>query len=127
MKKSQDVRVKHTKSQRVWGVLALVALFGCGVMVGLGFTNKSVAQRPVDGVAVKFFPNANIDFTNMSVGESRTHNVAVRVGAPLETLVVKPIDGISGLKVTNDCADVAVVNARGGCDIMVEYTTQVAF
>ena len=122
MKKSQDVRVKHTKSQRVWGVLALIALFGCGVMVGLDFGRLNSQPKMPQGGTVTFSPNANIDFTNMNVGESRAHNVHVAVGVQLETLVVKPIEGISGLKVTNDCADVAVVNARRGCDIMVEYT-----
>ena len=119
MKKSQDVRVVHTKSQRIWGALALVALFGCGVMAGIGFTKKSIAQKPVDGMAVRFSPNANIDFTNMSVGETKSHNVRVTVSAPLKTLAVKPIEGISGLKLTNNCTDVAQVNVRGGCDINV--------
>ncbi|MBO5662841.1 MAG: hypothetical protein J6S12_03215, partial [Alphaproteobacteria bacterium] len=126
MKKSQDVRVVHSKSQRIWGVLALAALFGCGVMAGIGFTKKSVAQKPADGIAVDFSPNANVDFTNMNVGETKSHNVHVSVLAQLETLVVKPIEGISGLKVTNDCADIAQVNARGGCDINIEYTPRVA-
>lgn len=126
MKKSQDVRVVHTKSQRIWGVLALMALFGCGVMAGVGFTKKGVAQKPVDGMAVRFSPNANVDFTNMNVGETKSHNVHVAVSAQLETLAVKPIEGISGLKVTNDCADIDQVNARGGCDINVEYTPRVA-
>ena len=126
MKKSQDVRVVHSKSQRIWGVLALAALFGCGVMAGIGFTKKSVAQKPADGIAVDFSPNANVDFTNMNVGETKSHNVHVSVSAQLETLAVKPIDGISGLKVTNDCADIAQVNARGGCDINIEYTPRVA-
>lgn len=126
MKKSQEIRVKHTKSQRIWGALALVALFGCGVMVGLDFGRLNSRPKPIDGIGVKFSPNTNIDFTNMNVGESRAHNVAVQVGTPLETLVVKPIDGISGLKVTNTCGDIAVVNDQGGCDIMVEYTPRAA-
>ncbi len=126
MKKSQNVRLVHTKSQRIWGMLAFVALFVCGVMVGLGFAKKSIAQKTADGLAVEFSPNANVDFTNMNVGEAKSHNVHVAVSAPLETFAVKPIEGISGLKVTNDCADVDQVNARGGCDINIEYAPRVA-
>ncbi len=126
MKKSQDVRVKHTKSQRVWGILALVALFACGVMVGLDFGRLNSRPKPADGIGVKFSPNANIDFTDINVGETKTHNVHVAVSSKLDTLVVKPIDGISGLKITNDCADIARVNEKAGCDIVVEYTPRVA-
>ncbi len=128
MKKSQDVRIKHSVLRRIWGGLALVALFACGVIVGLDFSkvSKKSESKPADGLAVSFSPNANIDFTNINVGEAKSHNVHMAVSAPLTTVAVKPIDGISGLKVTNDCADVAVVNERGGCDILVEYTPRVA-
>ena len=36
MKKSQKVSVVHTPAQRFWGILAFAALFGCGVMLGIG-------------------------------------------------------------------------------------------
>ena len=128
MKKSQNVHVVHTKRQRVWGVFALAALFVCGVMVGRDFTNLNLKSKAktVDGLAVEFSPNANIDFTNMLVGESRSHNVHVKVRAMLDTLAIKPIEGISGLKITNNCTDIAAVNAAHGCDIVVEYTPRVA-
>lgn len=126
MKKSQDVRVKHTKSQRIWGWLALIALFGCGIMLGVGLGKKDVSADVAGGMAVDFSPNANIDFTNMNVGETRSHSVHVSVKEHLKTLAIKPIDGISGLKVTNDCADIDFVNKNHGCDINIEYTPRVA-
>lgn len=126
MKKSQTVTVSHTKAQRFWGFMAFVALFACGVMIGRDFSRLNSQPKPADGVAVRFSPNANIDFTNMSVGETKSHNVHVSVVAPLKTLAIKPIDGISGLKITNDCADVALVNKVHGCDISIEYSPRVA-
>ena len=38
----KTVRVIHSKSQKVWGVLALTGLFVCGIMVGLGFAKKQI-------------------------------------------------------------------------------------
>lgn len=69
MKKSQDVRVKHTKSQRVWGVLALVALFGCGVMVGLDFGRLNSQPKMPQGGTVTFSPNANQKATCVVIEE----------------------------------------------------------
>ncbi len=33
----KQYQVAHTTSQKIWGALALVALFVCGIMVGIGF------------------------------------------------------------------------------------------
>ncbi len=126
MKKSQNFTVSHSRSQRFWGALALVALFVCGVMVGRDFGRLNYQPKPANGAGVSFSPNANIDFTNINVGETKTHNVHVSVASPLDALVVKPIDGISGLKVQNGCVDVARVNAEHGCDITIEYTPRAA-
>lgn len=126
MKKSQIVTVSHTKAQRIWGWLALIALFVCGIMVGVGLGKKDMPVDVAGGMAVDFSPNANIDFTNMNVGETKSHSVHLSVKEPLKTLAIKPIDGISGLTIKNDCADIDVVNKKHGCDILVEYTPRVA-
>ncbi len=42
MKKQKTVRVVHTRAQKIWGSLALVGLFLCGIMVGLGINGRPV-------------------------------------------------------------------------------------
>ncbi len=46
----KQYKVVHTVSQKIWGSLALVALFVCGVMVGIGFSadRKVVADVVVE-------------------------------------------------------------------------------
>lgn len=39
-KPTTTYRIVHTPAQRFWGTLAFVALFACGIMVGLGIGNK---------------------------------------------------------------------------------------
>lgn len=46
----KNVRVEHSTSQRIWGVLALTGLFVCGLMVGWGLNQghaNKVAQSKV--------------------------------------------------------------------------------
>ena len=49
MKKSQKVSVVHTPAQRFWGILAFVALFGCGVMLGMGLNSDK--EQPVEKIS----------------------------------------------------------------------------
>ena len=41
MKSEKRISVRHTPMQRLWGILALGALFACGLMVGMGVGKKS--------------------------------------------------------------------------------------
>ena len=41
---TKNVRVVHSVSQKIWGGLALCALFVCGIMVGVGLVKKNVAD-----------------------------------------------------------------------------------
>lgn len=41
MKSEKKIYVRHTPMQRFWGILALGALFACGLMVGMGIVKKS--------------------------------------------------------------------------------------
>lgn len=41
MKSDKRISVVHTPMQRLWGILALGALFACGLMVGMGVSKKS--------------------------------------------------------------------------------------
>ena len=43
-KNTKNVRVVHSTSQKIWGGLALCALFVCGIMVGVGLVKKNVAD-----------------------------------------------------------------------------------
>ena len=42
MKNQKTVKIVHSPKQRFWGIMALVALFGCGVMVGVGMNSDKV-------------------------------------------------------------------------------------
>ena len=42
MKVNKKVQVVHTRRQKIFGCLALLALFGCGFMVGMGIKGRSV-------------------------------------------------------------------------------------
>ena len=42
-KTEKQVRVVHSRSQKVWGVVALVGLFTCGLLVGWGINEKRSA------------------------------------------------------------------------------------
>ena len=41
MKSEKRISVRHTPMQRFWGVLAFLALFTCGVFVGVGIVKKT--------------------------------------------------------------------------------------
>ncbi len=48
-KQKQQYKVVHTKAQKFWGIMGLVALFVCGIMVGLGFSSsKKVIAAEVE-------------------------------------------------------------------------------
>ena len=49
MKKAEkQVRVVHSRSQKVWGVVALVGLFTCGLLVGWGINEKRSAPKQLE-------------------------------------------------------------------------------
>ena len=52
MKKDKKVQVIHTRRQKFFGWLALAALFGCGVMVGLVVNGRPAPVAEVEQVAV---------------------------------------------------------------------------
>ncbi len=52
MKKDKKVQVIHTRRQKIFGWLALAALFGCGVMVGLVVNGRPAPVAEVEQVAV---------------------------------------------------------------------------
>ena len=49
MKSEKRISVVHTPMQRLWGILALGALFACGLMVGMGIkSNKNFSASDSD-------------------------------------------------------------------------------
>ncbi|MBQ8294578.1 MAG: hypothetical protein IJX89_04290 [Alphaproteobacteria bacterium] len=42
-KQTKKVQVVHTTSQRIWGIIALIGLFICGVMLGWGLNSRRAA------------------------------------------------------------------------------------
>ena len=50
MKSEKRISVVHTPMQRLWGILALGALFACGLMVGIGVgkSNKNFSASDSD-------------------------------------------------------------------------------
>ena len=61
----KQYRVVHTTAQKIWGALALVALFVCGVMVGIGFSadRKVVAADIVENSKPVLEVQAEIEAT----------------------------------------------------------------
>ena len=51
MKAKQKVQVVHTKKEKVFGWLALGALFACGLMVGLGINGRPTPVAEIEQVA----------------------------------------------------------------------------
>lgn len=45
-KQTKQVQVIHTTSQRIWGIVALMGLFICGVMLGWGLNSHNAAPAP---------------------------------------------------------------------------------
>jgi hypothetical protein len=52
----KNVRVEHSTSQRIWGVLALTGLFVCGLMVGWGLNQGHANKVAQSKVATKPAP-----------------------------------------------------------------------
>lgn len=53
-KQKQQYKIVHTKAQKFWGIMGLLALFVCGIMVGIGFSadRKVVADVVVESPQV---------------------------------------------------------------------------
>ena len=50
MRKNKKVQVIHTRQEKIFGWLALVALFVCGMMVGLGINGRPAPVTEVEQV-----------------------------------------------------------------------------
>ncbi len=53
MKVNKKVQVIHTRRQKFFGWLALAALFGCGIMVGMGINGRPVTVVSTEQVAAQ--------------------------------------------------------------------------
>lgn len=77
-KTAQMVTVHHTAGQKVFGILGFVALFACGIMVGVAINGTNKSNRVVKEIGMTESQCAQIAQRIVLVGDSAEFDVASR-------------------------------------------------
>ncbi len=129
--KKQISQLRSTTPKHIQWLLLIAAFVVVLILLTLligGKKSESVEIIQDDTPASLIFnPSAEpIDWSDTTVGDTRTENIEITATVPVKILSVKPTKEINGLKIQQTCINVQQIDSDVSCTMALTYAPTVA-